>query len=105
MQGDSEIHHAERVKACSTPRLLATGSLEEISSLALIAEGMVVVKFRGTTIISAVTCLLAAYYVFNAEYPKGATGLGKNIYMFLEHILLGRIQTLPIGVENFLTLL
>jgi hypothetical protein len=56
-----------------------------------------------TGVISAVTCLLAAYYVFNAEYPKGATGLGKKIYMFLEHIFLGRIgQTLPIGVENFL---
>ena len=46
MQGDFEIQHADRIKACSTPRLLATGSLEEISSLALIAERMVVVKLR-----------------------------------------------------------
>ena len=82
----------------------ATGSLEKVSSLPLIAE--VVVKLSGSTLISAVTCLLAAYYVFNAEYPKGATGLGKNIYMSLEHIFLGRIgQTLPISVENFLALL
>ena len=103
MQNDSEVQHAERVKACSAPRLLATGSLEELSSLALIAEGMVVVKFKTSTIVSAVTCLIAAYYVFNAEYPKGETGHSKNIYMFLEHILLGRNnQTLPICVENFL---
>jgi hypothetical protein len=39
--------------------------------------------------------------------PKGATGIGKNNCMFLEHILLGRIllgrigQILSIGVENF----
>ena len=37
LQGDFEIQHAERIKACSTPQLLATGSLEEISPLALIA--------------------------------------------------------------------
>jgi hypothetical protein len=54
----------------------ATGSLEKVSSLPLIAE--VVVKLSGSTLISAVTCLLAAYYVFNAEYPKGAAGLGKT---------------------------
>jgi hypothetical protein len=40
-----------------------------------------------------------------SHFFPSATGLGKNIYMFLEHILLGRIQTLPIGVENFLALL
>jgi hypothetical protein len=32
---------------------------------------MIVVKFTGSTIISAVACLVAAYYVFNAEYPQG----------------------------------
>ena len=86
----------------NTP-LLATGTLEEIGSIALIAEGMVVIKFRSTNIINAVVCLMASYYVFNAEYPKDQTGHSKNIYMFLEHILMGRNdQTLPISVENFL---
>jgi hypothetical protein len=31
---------------------------------------MVVVKLRRSTV---QRCLLAAYYLFNAEYPKGAT--------------------------------
>jgi hypothetical protein len=44
-------------------------SLEEVFSLAFVAEGMIVVKFTGSTIISAAACLVAAYYVFNAEYP------------------------------------
>ncbi|CAB3992778.1 Hypothetical predicted protein [Paramuricea clavata] len=37
---DSEI--APKISGCSTPRLFATGLLEEISSISLIAEGMVV---------------------------------------------------------------
>jgi hypothetical protein len=72
LQGDFEIQRAERIKACSTPQLLATGSLEEISPLALL-QGVygTVVKLRGSTIISTLTCLLAAYYIFNAEYRNG----------------------------------
>ena len=46
--------------------------LEEVFSLAFVAEGMIVVKFTGSTIISAAACLVAAYYVFNAEYPQGS---------------------------------
>ena len=102
LQDDSEV--ASKIKGCSTPRILATGPLEEISSISLIAEGMVVNKFKSCNIVNAVICLLAAYYVFNAQYPKGPTGHSKNIYMFLEHVLLGNSsQSLPIGVENFLS--
>jgi hypothetical protein len=51
-----------------------------------------------------VTRLLAAYHVFNMPCPKGPTGHSKNIYMFLEHVLLGNnCHTLPIGVKNFLS--
>ena len=61
------------------------------------------IKFKSYSIVNAVICLLGSYYVFNAEYPKGPTGHSKNIYMFLEHILLSRSgQTLPMGVENFI---
>ena len=71
--------------------------------LALIAEGMVIIKFHVPKILNGVTCLLGAYYCFNAEYPKGPNGHSKNIYLFLEHSLLGRKnQKLPITVENFL---
>jgi hypothetical protein len=40
LQDDSEV--APKISGCSTPRLLATGPLDEISSISLIAEGMVV---------------------------------------------------------------
>lgn len=72
------------------PKLLASGSLEQINLLALIAEGMVVVKFKSAKILNALIYLLASYYIFNAEYPKGPTGHSKNLYIFLEFILLGK---------------
>ena len=42
LQDDSEV--APKISGCSTPRLLASGPLEEISSISLIAEGIVVKK-------------------------------------------------------------
>ena len=104
LQSDSEVDASERIKQCSTPKLIAAGSLEEMDFLALVAEGMVVVKFRSINMVNALICLLAAYYVFNAEYPKGHTGHNKNIYILLEHLLLGKSSpTYPIYVENFLS--
>ena len=78
-----------KLLTCSTLRLLALGSLEEINMLALIAEGMVIIKFRVPKILNGVTYLVGACYCFNAEYPKGPNGHGKNIYLFLEHIPTG----------------
>jgi hypothetical protein len=63
---------------------------------------MIVVKFRGSSIISDVACLVARIMYLMLNTPKGATGIGKNNCMFLEHILLGRIgENMGIGVENF----
>lgn len=70
----------------------------------LIAEGMVVVKFKTTNILNAVICLLSSYYVFNAEYPNGGNGQSKNVFLFLEHLLISaQGKSLPMGVENFLS--
>ena len=83
---DSQSNVDEIIRTCSTPRLFALGSLEEINMLALIAGGMVIIKFRAPKILNGVTYLLGACYCFNAEYPKGPNGHSKNIYLFLEHI-------------------
>jgi hypothetical protein len=77
LQSDFEIQHAERIKACSTPQLLATGSLQEISSLAHIAEGIwyschIKRKYYNQHYYA---CLLAAYFVFNAEYCNGLVNI------------------------------
>ena len=58
------------VKKSTSPKLPSTGSLNDIHSLALVAEGMIVVKFKQFYALNAVVCLLAAFYVIDAEYPK-----------------------------------
>ena len=54
----------------------------------MIAEGMIVVKFKKAAILNAVICLLAAYYTFNVHYPWDTAGHNKNIFLFLEHVLI-----------------
>jgi hypothetical protein len=73
-----------KIENCTSPKLLSTGTLEEMHSLMLVAEGMVVTKLKTASIVNAVICLLATYYVVNAEYPKGVTGHSKNVFLFLE---------------------
>ena len=51
---------------------------------------MAVIKFKQNTILNAVVCLLSAFFVFNAEYPKAGNGQTKNIYLFLDQLLKGR---------------
>ena len=76
---------------CTTPKLISTGIVTNVDSLVLAAEGMVVIKFKNSEILNAVLCLLAAYYAFNAQYPKGQScGQTKNVYLFLEHILINK---------------
>ncbi len=75
-------------------------------SLMLVAEGMVVAKLKAVNILNAVICLLSAYYAFNAEYPKGVTGHSKNVFLFLEHLLIpcsGKKKSLPLSVEHFIS--
>jgi hypothetical protein len=98
---------ATKTAKCTSPRLISTGSLDGMNSLMLVAEGMVVAKLKTASILNPVICLLAAYYVFNAECPKGATGHSKNVFLFLEHLLLpsgGKKRlTLPLAVEYFIS--
>ena len=95
------------IKNSTSPKLLSTGSIQDLHSISLIAEGMAVIKFKQCTILNAVLCLLSAFFVFNAEYPKAGNGQTKNIYLFLDQMLIskeGKLN-LPIGVENFLSYL
>ena len=92
----------KEIEKISTPRLISSGTALNVEALCLAAEGMVVCKFGPTNaILNAVVTLLASYYVFNANYPSG---LYKNVYIFLEYVLLGKTSSsIPIAVENFLT--
>ena len=56
--------------------------------------------------LNAVISLLAAYYAFNAQYPRGTTGHSKNIFVFLEHILVSEQKAaVPVNVEHFLSMM
>jgi len=95
------------VEVTTAPRLISTGGyFDDIQSLMLAAEGMVVCKFKKFDIVNAILSLIGSYYLFNADYPKGPGGQSKNTYLFLEKILLSnftkqnRPAQLPIGVQT-----
>ena len=63
-----------------------------------------VCKFRPPSILSAVATLLGSFYCFNMEFPKGIGGCEKNVFLFLEYMLLGQASaTIPLSVENVLS--
>ena len=95
------------IKNSASPKLLSTGSIQDLHSISLIAEGMEVIKFKQCTILNTVLCLLSAFFVFNAEYPKAGNGQTKNIYLFPDQLLISKEgkPNLPIRVENFLSYL
>ena len=51
--------------------MISSGSLQDLQSITLIAEGMGVVKFKSLNIVVAVIVV---------QYPKGKTGLSKNYW-------------------------
>ena len=62
-----------------------------------------VCQFKKINILNAVVTLIASYYLFNADYPKGLGGHSKNVYLFLEYILIPELRSnrsLPISVET-----
>ena len=75
-----------------------------MDELCLASEGMVVCRFRPPSILIAVATLLGSFYSFNMQFPKGSGGSEKNIFLFIEHILLAQNSaTLPLSVEHVLT--
>lgn len=92
------------IAATTAPRLISTGAtVGDMQSLVLAAEGMVVCRFKKISILSAVVTLLASYYTFNPDCPNGLDGNSKNVYLFLEYILIPELRrsnhSLPISVE------
>jgi hypothetical protein len=105
-KGEDGAAISKLINDSKSPKLVSTGTFEDVQSLSLIAEGMVICKFRQLTILNAVIVLISSYYTFNAVYPKGITGHSRNIFLFLEYILLGECTApLPIGVEHFISCL
>ena len=79
----------DEIAATTAPRLISTGAkVDGIQPLVLAAEGMVVCRFKKINILNAVVTVIASYYLFNADDPKGLGGHSKNANLFLEHILI-----------------
>ena len=95
------------MEATIAPRLISScETIDDITDINLAAEGMILCKFKKVNILTAVITLLASFYVLNAAYPKGPGGQSKNVFLFLESILLPHIRNsqattkLPIAVET-----
>ncbi|XP_046848478.1 uncharacterized protein LOC124442027 isoform X2 [Xenia sp. Carnegie-2017] len=97
----------EIINKSSSPGLLSTGTLRNIHSIMLVAEGMIVAKLKTENIVNAVIILLSSFNTFNAEYPKGVNGHCKNVVILLEHLLLnskGNCKAqLPTFVDHFMS--
>ena len=95
------------MEATTAPRLISSGgTVHDITSINLAAGGMILCKFKKVNILTAVITLLASFYALNAAYPKGPGGQSKNVFLFLEYILIPQIRKsqattkLPIAVET-----
>ena len=93
--------------ATIAPHLISScETVEDITSINLAAEGMILCQFKKVNILTAVITLLASFHVLNAAYPKGPGGQNKNVLLFLEFTLLPHIRNsqattwLPISVET-----
>jgi len=101
---DSDQVVEDLITSSTFPRLVSTGDLQSLNELFLASEGMVVCKFRPPSILTAVVTLLGSFYCFNMKFPKGNAGSEKNVFLLLEHMLLGFASaTLPLSVEHVLT--
>ena len=67
--------------------------MDDMQSLVLAAGGVVVCPFKKINILNAVVTLIASYYLFNADYPKDLGGHSKNVYLFLEYILMPELRS------------
>jgi len=77
------------VEVTTAPRLISTGGyFNDIQSLMLAAEGMVVCKFKKFDIVNAILSLIGSYFLFNVDYPKGPGGQSKkHISIFRENFI------------------
>lgn len=104
MTEDPDEELEKLIESTTSPRLIGTGGIVVMDELCLASEGMVVCRFGPPSILLVVATLLGSFYSFNMQFPKGSGGSEKNIFLFIEHILLGQNSaTLPLFVEHVLT--
>lgn len=71
------------MEATIAPHLISSReTVEDITSINLAAEGMILCQFKKVNILTAVITLLASFYVLNAAYPKGPGGESKRFIDF-----------------------
>ena len=71
------------MEATIAPHLISScETVEDITSINLAAEGMILCQFKKVNILTAVITLLASFYVLNVAYPKGPGGQSKNVLLF-----------------------
>ena len=81
------------------PMLVAGVTYGSITPLYVAAKGSMLV-LTNTNLVNGLVCLIAAYYVFNIQYPNK----GKNIFAFLEAVLLRNVAEARerVSVDKFM---
>jgi len=68
------------VEATTAPRLISFGgTIDNIVSINLAAEGMILCEVKKVNFLTALITLLASFYALNAAYPKCPGGQSKNV--------------------------
>lgn len=71
------------MEATIAPRLISScETIEDITSINLAAEGMILCQLKKVNVHTAVITLLTSFYVLNAAYPNGPGGQSKSVFFF-----------------------
>ena len=82
------------------PRLVVFCDEEEIKQMFICAENEAIVEIPTLQLADGFTHLMAAYYVFNVEYPSSC----KATLLFFQEILMGKREKVarrPVRYSNF----
>ena len=72
------------IRETKFPRIIGSGDLWDLDSLSIAVEGVVVLDLGSTSMATALSLLVACYYVLNIMYPTKCS----NAYFFCEAALL-----------------
>ena len=99
MQGATAVTDIVSGKKQPEPYILVVGEMEQVQQVFLVTDNDIVTEIELSNV---PLCLLAAYFVFNIQYPKGC----KNVYTFLEVFFMGSpMENISASVKHFLATL
>lgn len=88
------------IKGLIQPVIVLADNLYESNLMYVVAEGVLLCDITTKKISDALVVLLAVYYLYNVEHK-----IGKNIYCFLDMVLMGIVPgKCPVSVKTMVSL-